>query len=191
MKYKAVAAHWFFVFSLVLLSHAFVSTEAKAQLPDRNLSLVGLANQLQTPEQIARYMWRHFAYETDQRQFGNQDHWQTPEEFMKNGKGDCEDFARFAYELLKLNGYEAYLLNIYGGHYSHTVCVFKENGKYQAIDGTEVKHAGAEDLKGLSSSIYRFWEKSMIVSPTANNGATILAEFGKRMQASKYMETFA
>ena len=191
MKHKAVAAYWLFAFSLVVMVST-LSTEAKAQLPDRSLSFSLIAQQLQTPEQIARYMWRHFLFENDRRQFGREDYWQSPEEFLLTGKGDCEDFARFAYETLKLNGYSAYLLNIYGGRYSHTVCVFKENGKYQVIDGTDVKRLNAEDLDDVSSEIYSSWERGMIVAPKKESeGATILAEFTKRIELQKALQTYS
>jgi predicted transglutaminase-like cysteine proteinase len=190
MKHKAVAAYWLFAITLVLLSTTLTS-EAKAQLPDRSLSFSLIAQQLQTPEQITRYMWRNFLFENDARQFGREDYWQSPEEFLMTRKGDCEDFATFAYEILKLNGYSAYLLNIYGGKYSHTVCVFKENGKYQVIDGTDVKRYNAEALNDLTSEIYSRWETGMIVKPATSEGATVLAEFSKRMQISRAFETYS
>lgn len=62
---KGVAAYWVFAVSLVLVTFV-VTAEAKAQLLDRNLSLRDLANQLQTPEDIAHYLWRHFSFESDQ-----------------------------------------------------------------------------------------------------------------------------
>ena len=169
-----------------------MSAEADARLLDRGLSLEILAHQLRTPEQIARYMWQHFAFETDQRQFGRQDHWQSPEELLANQKGDCEDFALFAHSLLKINGIPSLLLNLYGKRFAHTVCVFKENGRYHAIDGTDVKRFDAEDINSLSFQLYPFWEKSAVVSPApASHHGTILTEFTKRIKAHSRFTTSA
>ena len=193
MKQKAVAAcSWAFALSLVLVFPISLSDVAKAQLLDSNLSLSILAQQLQTPDQIARYMWRNFAFEEDQRNFGTEDHMQSPEEFLQTRKGDCEDFARFAYELLKMNGVDAFIMNIYGGQYAHSICVFKENGNYQAIDGTNVRRYNAKHLNDLSSQIYAFWKTSMIVSPSpVSGGATVLAEFSKRMDSRRRLGIFS
>lgn len=192
MKRANVAALWVFAASFVLVTTILMSAEADARLLDRGLSLEVLALQLRTPEQIARYMWRHFAFETDQRQFGQSDHWQSPEELLANQKGDCEDFAIFAHSLLKLNGIPSLLLNIYGRRFAHTVCMFKQNGKYHVIDGAEVKHFEAEDIKALSSELYPFWEKTAVVTPSpARNRGTILTEFTQRVKARQKLATFA
>ena len=52
-------------------------------------------------------MWRLFLFESDQNQFGENEHWQSPEEFMQTGKGDCEDFALWAWRKLAELGIDA------------------------------------------------------------------------------------
>jgi hypothetical protein len=191
MRNTAVAAIRLFALSFVLL-HIMSVAEAKAQPLDRSLSFQDLAFQLKTPETIARFLWENFAFEDDQRQFGKAEHWQSPEEFLKNHKGDCEDFARFAYEVFKLNGTTAFLLNVYGETFGHTVCVFKENGKYQIIDGTEVRRYDAENLNDLAAQIYPFWETGAIVTPaTDSHESVILTQFAKSLEIKKNLSTFA
>ena len=155
---KPIAAIGLFAASLVLFLFSSLTAEANAQLLDRTLSLANLSLELKTPENIAHYMWRNFVFETDQRQFGREEYWQSPQELMQTRKGDCEDFAVFAYELLKRQGIQTFLLNVYGGSFAHTVCVFKDKGKYQIIDGSDIKRVNASSLDELSKKIYPFWE---------------------------------
>jgi hypothetical protein len=177
MKKSAVAALWISAVSLVVLFNFGHVAEANSALPDRSLSLQGLAIQLPTPEAIVHFLWKNFNYEKDERQFGNEDYWQTPEEFVANRKGDCEDFAVFAHQILKMQGVQSFLINIYGNDGGHTICVFKENGKYQAIDGTDVRRFNADSLNDVIRKINPFWQKSAIVEPTVSHRAEILSEF--------------
>ena len=124
---KLIAALRAFVMSaLVVFVFNMMPTLANAQLSGRSLSLQILASQLKTPEQIAHYMWRNFRFETDRAHFGRDEYWQSPKETLASKKGDCEDFALFAQTLLRMNGRTAFLLNIHGSHYSHTIAVFKD-----------------------------------------------------------------
>lgn len=166
MKNKAVAAVWGFVASLGFVFFTVSAALANTPLLDRTLPLTDLATQLSTPDQIAQYMWRHFLFEPDQRQFGKEEYWQTPEEFLKTGKGDCEDFAVFAHSLLKTLGIRSFLLNIYGRHYSHTVCVFEENGQYNVLDETKVVRHRASSLEELLTKIHKDWKSGAIVIPS-------------------------
>lgn len=192
MKKTNIAALRAFAASFILLTTVLMSAEADARLLDRGLSLNLLALELRTPEQIALYMWRHFAFEADQRQFGRHDHWQSPEELLANQKGDCEDFALFAHSLLKRNGFSSLLLSIYGKRFAHTVCVFKENGKYNAIDGTDVKRFEAENIRELSSQLYPFWETSTVVAPSSvSKSGVLLAELTKRVKAQSRFSSSA
>ena len=142
---KSVAAYGVFALGVVIAFFT-MNAEAKAQILDRSLSLRELAGKLQTPDDIAHYLWRNIGFEEDQTQFGQEEYWQSPEELLTTRQGDCEDFANFANELLRMNGYSSFLLNLYGGSSDHTVCVFKENGKYNVIDGAEVLRFEANDL---------------------------------------------
>ena len=41
------------------------------------------------------------------------DDWKSPEEFLKDGGGDCEDYAVFVQEILERNGYQAEIVSLY------------------------------------------------------------------------------
>lgn len=46
-----------------------------------------------TPTSVIRWAAGYVDYVSDSEQFGIGDYWQTPEEVLKNKKGDCEDLA--------------------------------------------------------------------------------------------------
>jgi len=122
-----------------------------------------------TPKAMVRFMWKNFAFETDRRQFGTEDYWQSPQELMRTQKGDCEDFAIFAYEFLRMNRVPSLLLSIYGKGYGHTVAVYREKGKYNIIDGTEMRTIETKSLQKMLTTIYPFWTRSAIVTPSARS----------------------
>lgn len=157
------------------------SQEAKAAaIPSPSYSVQNLATQLATPEEIARFIFRHFSVESDQKQFGKEEFWQTPEELLSNGKGDCEDFAFFANSVLKANGVSSFLVNVYGKKFAHTLCVFQENGSFHVIDGDEVKRYEAKSLEELFSLIYHHWESAQLVTySSAHKNGRVLKTFRK------------
>lgn len=164
-----IAASWTGALAIVFLILCLLTSNAFAQqIFSRTPSLRNLAADLNTPEAVANYMWHNFTFEKDRRQFGNEDYWQTPEQFMTTRQGDCEDFAYFAYEMLKLNGRKAFVLNVYGGGFAHSVCVYLENGHYNVINGTTLDRLNAKDLKTVAEDIYPFWQHALVVIPSQN-----------------------
>ena len=191
MKKKAVAAVMGLALSISVLV-LLIMSDANAQLPDRNLSLVEIAHQLQTPDNIAHYLWRNFLFESDWRLYGREEYRQSAEEFLSAGRGDCEDFANMAYTLLRLNGIEAFLMNIYGEHFAHTICIFKENGRLQAIDGSELKRLEAENLNDAADHIRPDWKQAKVGTPLKTQGENgFFTRFAKSLQANHSLQTFA
>ncbi len=161
---KTIAASWGIAGCIVFLALFMTTGNANAQqIFSRSLSVRDLAGQLKTPEDIARFMWGHFSFERDQRQFGTEEKWQNPDSFLETRKGDCEDFAAFAYEMLKRNGVKAFVFTVHGNGYGHAVCVFAENGRYNVINGTEVLRLGATDLREVATEIYPFWDHANVL----------------------------
>ena len=168
---------------LVLISLALgvLIPQSALQAESAPAMMQSVTGQLSSPEQIARYIFRNFSYETDRDQFGKDDKWQTPEELLSSRKGDCEDFAFFAAEILKANGISSLLINIYGSNFAHTVCVFKENGKYHVIDGKEVIRYNAQSLDELFTMIYPHWNQAALVGFSSNgNCGQVLKVFDKK-----------
>lgn len=184
MKKKTIAAFGFFAVSVVMIFfHA--SDTANARLLDQSYSVNTLASYLRSPQDVALYMWRYFDYEGDRRQFGKEDYWQSPAEIVKNKKGDCEDFALFAKQILDLNGYSAYVLNLYGTK-DHAICIFRQNGKYGAVDGGKFVAADFDDLRDLLSYMDPFWSKASIVEVTERHGGKELASIRNIHKPKKF-----
>lgn len=143
-----------------------------AQISPNALSLQEIAAQLQHPEEIARFIWRHFRFTSDQTHFGVEERWQSPDELLATRQGDCEDFALFAHEILKRQGIPSFLINVYGGGQAHTVCLFKKAGRFHVIDGTSFNSYSAQNLKEIFSKIDPFWKQAAIVgfSETTHRG---------------------
>lgn len=169
------------LFSALFIAGLFPVRSGHAASFPLPLELTQIAAQLSGPEAIAGYMWKNFRVESDQKNFGREEYWQSPQELLQNRRGDCEDFARFAYELLRAQGRKAWLISLYGrGGYGHTVCIFSEDGFYHVIDGSEVKRSKAKTLSKVFGKIYPFWQKAAMVKPLAGSPrAVIIKEFKK------------
>lgn len=174
MKKKTIAAFGFFAVSIVLI-FLYTSAPANAQLLDQNFSVNTLASYLKNPQDVALYMWRHFDFERDQQQFGQEDYWQSADEILQSKKGDCEDFAVFAHEILKRNGQSAFIMNLYGAK-PHSICVFKSNGLYGAVDGGNYIAAEFKDINSLLNYMDPFWKKAAITELNQNHRGRILKE---------------
>ncbi len=174
MKKKTIAAFGFFAVSVALLL-IYTSAPANAQLLDQNFSVNTLASYLRNPQDVALYMWRHFDFVRDQQQFGREDYWQSAAEILQTKKGDCEDFAIFAQEILKQNGVSAFILNLYGAK-PHSICIFKSKGLYGAVDGGNYVSAQFKDLTSLLNYLDPFWKKANITEMDQSHRGRILSE---------------
>ncbi|MHA1483172.1 MAG: transglutaminase-like domain-containing protein [Candidatus Heimdallarchaeaceae archaeon] len=80
------------------------------------------------------------------------DYWQTPEETLNRGKGDCDDYARLALDILvRVQKRKDVRFIIYTGYNkkqkygAHAVCVFPYNGKYNVF--SDIGHIFYPKLK--------------------------------------------
>lgn len=160
---------------------------AQAQNPAQVLSIQELAHELKTPESIAQYLWRHFSFENDRRQFGKTEYWQSPEEFLKTRKGDCEDFSILAHALLKTLGFRAYILNVYGSGFAHTVCVFEEGGRLSVIDGDRVLRYRAKTLEEVSQRLHSHWKASAVVAPSVKSKRGTIVHLIQRIEGERQL----
>ena len=87
---------------------------------------------LDTPDKLADWMRKNLYYRADV----GVDSWNPPEKTFREGRGDCDDYARFAaYVLNKHGGYNAKLLGIQPerGEW-HMTCLFREkDGTYSTM----------------------------------------------------------
>lgn len=70
-------------------------------------------------------------YVSDQEQFGEKDYWQPPEQFEQTKKGDCEDYALWAWRQLLQMNYRARFVMGAAGRYGegHAWVTFEKDGK--------------------------------------------------------------
>ena len=134
--------------------------------------LTQLASAYRTPKAIATLLRDQFTFKRDVELFGEADHWQSPEEFVKQKVGDCEDYALLAQALLRRNGIEAYVVSLFGQEgYAHTVCVFKdERSRYNLIDVDKIRYPKAVSLQALASWLYPGWTFGGIVKQAGVRG---------------------
>jgi hypothetical protein len=73
---------------------------------------------------------------SDQDQFGEEDYWQLPEQFEESKKGDCEDFALWAWRQLLQMNYDARFALGTAGRYGdgHAWVTFAKDGKYFLLE---------------------------------------------------------
>lgn len=75
-------------------------------------------------------------YVSDAEQFGREDYWQPPEEFEKNKKGDCEDFALWSWRQLLEMKYPARFVIGRATRYGdgHAWVTFEKEGKHFLLE---------------------------------------------------------
>lgn len=134
-----------------------------------------LARTLTTPEKLHAYVKTRLQYVQEER---GQDHWQSPEETVRKGGGDCEDFAFLGQEILRRQGKIAHVISPPG----HAVCVWMEKRRAdenydaytldeQGVDkngqwerqirsphgSVPAEHPGFDTLiEGLNSALHKF-----------------------------------
>ena len=73
---------------------------------------------------------------SDQEQFGRKDYWQPPDEFEKNRKGDCDDFALWTWRQFDTLGFKSRIVFGAHGRYGtgHAWVQFARDGKYFLVE---------------------------------------------------------
>lgn len=71
------------------------------------------------------------SYVSDEKQFGQKDYWQPPEQFEESRKGDCEDFALWCWRQLLQMNYSAKLVIGTAGRYGagHAWVTFEKDSQ--------------------------------------------------------------
>ena len=133
-----------------------------------------VAQSYSTPEQLARFLNAHLTFQEDLSLFGQADYWQAPEEVLVRGRGDCEDYALLANDLLKRQGKETFVFSLYGPKgYAHTVCVFVEGGRYNLLNQDRLIRTRAASLEELAGKIFRDWEWGAIAERHGHRGRAV------------------
>ena len=162
-----------------LLFRAGLAPASESPLPKGPPTLEALAQSYRTPEGVARFLRERIRFEEDTTLFGRPEYWQSPEEFLARGRGDCEDYALFTQALLERLGFEAFVFSVFGSHgYAHTVTVFLDGGRYNVVNQNRVIRHQAESLEELSERLYPHWTWAAVVKKSGHQGR-IIREFFK------------
>ncbi len=73
---------------------------------------------------------------SDKEQFGKEDYWMPPEEFERSRKGDCDDFAMYAWRQLLEMGYKTRFVagSIGDSRQGHAWVTFEQDGKHFLLE---------------------------------------------------------
>jgi len=129
----------------------------KAKTPEE------LAAICKTPDRLAWWVHWNLRYKDDKAYYRVKEYFATPEEILKNGCGDCEDYAWLAHDTLRLMGFQdVYIIDVKkSATLVHAVCAFRnKEGWY--IFGTEGLHkcTGAQMLNDIPDWVapgWRYW----------------------------------
>ena len=136
--------------------------------------LDSIARNLSTPEALARFLHSHITFQEDLPLFGQADYWQAPEELLARGRGDCEDYALLACDLLSRRGAKAFLFSLYGtGGYAHTVCVFMDGGRYSVMNQDRLVRYRAASMEDLAGRLYSGWEWGAVAERRGHRGRAV------------------
>ena len=172
-----VKADWGKILSSGLLGVLFClggAPQVSSDPVQRPNPLEVIAQAYPTPDQLALFLRKNIVFENDLQLFGQVDYWQLPEEFLARGRGDCEDYALLAQDLLSRQGIEAFVFSLYGeGGYAHTVCVFVEEGRYNVMNQDHLIRLQAGSLKELADRLYPRWSWGAVAERRGHRGQAI------------------
>ncbi len=168
------------VLMLILALGSFpVSSPAALSTP----SLPELMNGLKSPEDVEKFLRRHFNFREDQQLFGTFDYWQTPEEFWQKRAGDCEDFAIFSQYALQKLGIDAHVVSIYGrGGYAHTVTLFVDGDGYSVMNEDRLYRFRSRNLEDVLTRLYPEWTWAAVAEQRGTRGFLLREIRNPRLQ---------
>src|SRR5690606_36392050 len=87
----------------------------------------------------------------DVKNYGMRDHWETPMEFLKRGKGDCEDYAMAKYISLRALGFrqDQMRMVIVFDHVMqmpHALLIVENDGESLVLDNQNPAVLSADDV---------------------------------------------
>lgn len=127
-----------------------------------------------TPKEVAHFMKKVFTFTEDEKLFRGTDYWQSPEEFWKRRRGDCEDFALFVQYILRKHGVKGDVVSIYGANgYAHTVFIFQKEGRYDVINEDRFYPYKAKSLEEAVRRVYPYWTWAAIAERRNGRGGSL------------------
>ncbi len=121
-------------------------------------SVNSLYASIRTPEELAAWLSSNLTYEFI---FGGKRP-QTLQEFLNSKRGNCEDFANLASEILTRNGInnEVIVLGFSGLPFLHAICIWKDkDGTYSFISNEKLYKTDETSLKGAVAKSFPDYTK--------------------------------
>lgn len=146
------------VFSLILVLVLAGSILAKNSTPYHSLNeenYFEVIRALERVEWLTNYCLAKFFYLSDEKQFGYSDYWLSGEEMFYRGKGDCEDWAAFQRDVLKLHNYQVETYGVFSNDSGHAIVIFpyKSGWAYMDCNG-DILHSGYKTKEEAINAFY-------------------------------------
>jgi len=130
-------------------------------------------------------------YVSDQELFGREDYWQSPEDFEVSKKGDCDDFALWAWRQVLGMGYPARFVVGCAGRYGdgHAWVTFEKDGKGFILEPlrwvlgesmprlSAIRHHPATSVEWDGEKVTYYGHEKRTFSPSLIQAASLLGEW--------------
>lgn len=159
------------LFSVLWWSSSVMGGDVSRASTSGPVTLETMSQTYTTPQSLTRFLREAITLITDQELFGDPDYWQAPEEFLSRRAGDCEDYALLAQAVLQRQGIEAHVFSLFGTNgYAHTVCVFREAGRWDVINQDVIQRYHAVTLAEVADQLYAQWTYGALAQRTGTRG---------------------
>jgi hypothetical protein len=152
-----ITAYKIFMFTVIAM---FILSVTAADIHSQGVGSAPYA--VTTPGELAEWLQKDFRY-----CLTFPDRWQTPEETMEAGSGDCEDFAVLASYVLDHIGVsnEILVIKFKGTDLGHVICMWKEtDGSLSYISNRKLYRTGETDMKKAIERYYPEWESVILAN---------------------------
>lgn len=124
-----------------------------------------------TAEDLELYYYKYFFYLSDDIQFDLRgfwrvDHFQSPQEFEKRKRGDCDDFAIHSAMVLRALGYsfvQMYVLQTPDG--GHAITVYRDGNSYNIMSNGRIFYSKEKTPYDVINLAYSDWETISLFTP--------------------------
>ena len=144
-----------FIFAVFLASLLF-SVRGFSQ------GLEGIPDSVRSPQALVNWFASEFKSHLELI-----DEWQSPQETIGLKKGDCEDFAILASEVLKHLGVDNDILIVKfaSGRIAHAICAWKDkNRNFSFISNKKLFHTGEKTIECVIEKYYPDWETIILTN---------------------------
>lgn len=137
-----------------------------------------------TPKTLNNFLQKNILYVLDTMDgHKGTEYMKSPLEFYLTGKGDCEDFANFADDVLSKNGYETSIVALRCIEEAHAICYIQTKKGYAYIDPTGYyEFTNLKDLRKHASRFFtkKNWTAGSTISPdySQKSGIKVLNSYG-------------